>query len=266
MAFSRPVLSAGRPHLNLTLIKLPPLWPWSAKSILSPHRNLNITAQRAPDTIPTKYETFAKHIDNDDSKELVSIMKEMQGIFEVESAQFRARIAEANRKRKDKKREREMRKQQEQKQQEQEQEQEKQEQELDLQKQHNRKRDRDAPGLGAGEVDNLIGPGTKSSHLYLKETFTVHSTNVYEATYLDVFILPIIQASFGKLDLSYRRDEYLDVSPEYASEEFRPDIQFLSKKDGIPLVLLEAKKPLVSEHLLLRDERKFHRDQEIFKV
>ncbi|KAI8356272.1 hypothetical protein B0O80DRAFT_496990 [Mortierella sp. GBAus27b] len=77
-----------------------------------------------------------------------------------------------------------------------------------------------------------------------------------EATFLDVFILPIVQASFGKLDLSYRRVEYLDVSPEYASEEFRPDIQFLSKKDGIPLVLLEAKKPLVSEHLLLRDERK----------
>jgi hypothetical protein len=28
--------------------------------------------------------------------------------------------------------------------------------------------------------------------------------------------------------------------------------------DGIPLVLLEAKKPLVSESLLLRDERKLY--------
>lgn len=45
------------------------------------------------------------------------------------------------------------------------------------------------------------------------------------------------------------------MDPKYYSEDFRPDVQFVFG-DGIPLLLLEAKRPLISGHLLLKDERK----------
>jgi hypothetical protein len=50
------------------------------------------------------------------------------------------------------------------------------------------------------------------------------------------------------------RDDFFQLPDIYDQEDLRPDMQYV--EDGIPVVLMEAKKPLVDDYLELKDERK----------
>jgi hypothetical protein len=54
--------------------------------------------------------------------------------------------------------------------------------------------------------------------------------------------------------LTLNRDNFLELPEIYELEELRPDMQYL--EDALPIVLMEAKRPLVEGYLELKDARK----------
>ncbi|KAI8346105.1 hypothetical protein B0O80DRAFT_248578 [Mortierella sp. GBAus27b] len=80
-----------------------------------------------------------------------------------------------------------------------------------------------------------------------------------EATYLDVFISPILDAVFSGAGFITHKDDFLPLpevyrrSKGFKREDFKLDSQH--RENGFPIVVMEAK-PFTAKHLTLKDELK----------
>ncbi|KAG0209621.1 hypothetical protein BGX31_002073, partial [Mortierella sp. GBA43] len=81
-----------------------------------------------------------------------------------------------------------------------------------------------------------------------------------EATYLDVYISPILDAVFSGAGLITHKKEFLPLPEVYMTskgfrrEDFKPDSQY--RENGFPIVVMDAKRPFTANHLTLKDEFK----------